>query len=325
MCAKVFELEEIVDNDDIGGKNRDWFITVNNWSEKEYEILLCQKERAKYCIVCKEVGEEKGVPHLHCYVYYHNAVHFNALKKLFPRANIGRRRKTPTNCIEYCKKKGVWEEFGVAPHQGARTDIEIVKSMVKNGESMRAIIDDLSQPSSQAIRTAEVLMRYIEPKWDRNIARDVIWIHGPSGVSKTRYVFDTHAGELWVSNDSMDWFDGYDRHESVLFDDLRPDAISWPKLLRLLDRYPIKVPFKGGFREWVPKTVYITSPFDPYTFASKYQLDSLDSREQLYRRIKKILTIEDIEEHYAPSQEVLEEAPEEEFMEEEIDWSKKDD
>lgn len=34
-------------------------------------------------------------------------------------------------------------------------------------------------------------------------------------------------------------------------------------LLRILDKYPMRVPVKGSFVNWEPKTIIITAPFSP--------------------------------------------------------------
>jgi hypothetical protein len=60
------------------------------------------------------------------------------------------------------------------------------------------------------------------------------------------------------------WFDGYDKHEDVIFDDMDVDTkLPRALFLKLFDRYPMKVPVKGGFRDWVPKRVFITSNDSP--------------------------------------------------------------
>lgn len=54
------------------------------------------------------------------------------------------------------------------------------------------------------------------------------------------------------------WFDGYEGQEAVLFDDYSGE-MPWTLLLRLLDRYPLRVPTKGGSVTWAAKRIYLTS------------------------------------------------------------------
>lgn len=46
----------------------------------------------------------------------------------------------------------------------------------------------------------------------------------------------------------------------AIFDDFRPWWCRFDYLLRLLDRYPMQVPVKGGFVNWVPEHIIITAP-----------------------------------------------------------------
>jgi hypothetical protein len=71
---------------------------------------------------------------------------------------------------------------------------------------------------------------------------------------------------LWTSptqREGNEWFDGYEGQKLVLFDDFDKGQISFRLLLRLLDRYPMQVPIKGGFVEWCPRVIYITSNLGP--------------------------------------------------------------
>lgn len=82
-----------------------WFITVNNWSETEYATIseYVTSRNLQY-ILAKEIGEKKGVPHLHWYFESKVNLRFSSLKKLLPRADIERARGKRENAIEYCKK-----------------------------------------------------------------------------------------------------------------------------------------------------------------------------------------------------------------------------
>jgi len=39
--------------------------------------------------------------------------------------------------------------------------------------------------------------------------------------------------------------------------------VTFPFFLRLLDRYPIEVPIKGGHANWIPEVIIITCPRPP--------------------------------------------------------------
>ncbi len=82
----------------------------------------------------------------------------------------------------------------------------------------------------------------------------------------------------------LKWFDGYDGHAVVILDDFRPDMAKMWMMLRLLDRYQLRVPVKGGFTQWRPELIIITCPLPP----QDCYLDVGEDREQLIRRITEI-------------------------------------
>lgn len=74
---------------------------------------------------------------------------------------------------------------------------------------------------------------------------------------------------------------GYDAHPCVILDDFRPEWCKLSFLLRLLDRYAMRVPFKGGFRQWKPVKIWITCPKHP----EECYLESAEDNAQLIRRL----------------------------------------
>lgn len=80
------------------------------------------------------------------------------------------------------------------------------------------------------------------------------------------------------------WFDGYEGQEVAVFDDFRPWWCRFDYLLRLLDRYPMKVPIKGGFVNWIPEIIIITTQKSIRdTFTGEYRTD--EDIRQLERRV----------------------------------------
>lgn len=80
----------------------------------------------------------------------------------------------------------------------------------------------------------------------------------------------------------LQWFDGYDGHKAVLLDDFRPSWCKLHVLLRLLDRYDMRVPVKGGFRQWKPECIWVTAPKPPEEYFAEWEGEDL---AQLTRRI----------------------------------------
>lgn len=89
--------------------------------------------------------------------------------------------------------------------------------------------------------------------------------------------------EFWSPGD-FQWFDGYLNQPIVIVDDFRGEY-PLPLLLKLLDRYPMQVPIKGGFVNWCPKKVYITSNIRPDIW---YQDSDSASVAALLRRFERV-------------------------------------
>lgn len=101
---------------------------------------------------------------------------------------------------------------------------------------------------------------------------------GPTGIGKTRWVYDTFGIENVYSKDAENkWWEGYEGQECILIDEYNGQwSIEW--LLKLLDRYPILGEVKNGHVQIISKFIMITTnkhPREWYTRASAHQLDAL--------------------------------------------------
>jgi Adenylylsulfate kinase and related kinases len=130
-------------------------------------------------------------------------------------------------------------------------------------------------------------LKYLEPK--RRSKPTVLWFHGETGTGKSklaRELSEELDKNAWWSGKTLDWFEGYDQHSCVVIDDFRPDQCEFAFLLRLLDRYPLRVPVKGGSREWVAETIIITAPEAPEVLFRGLLNEKV---EQLLRRIDRVV------------------------------------
>lgn len=101
--------------------------------------------------------------------------------------------------------------------------------------------------------------------------------------------------DIWISSGGLRWFDGYDGQYVAIFDDFRNKdvAAGFAFFLRLLDRYPVAVEFKGGFAAWVPRVIFITCPYSPTRcFAKHGQVVPPEDLGQLDRRITRTFEFE---------------------------------
>lgn len=288
--------------------------TLNNFTAEEEESIQ-KNDTLSYVVYGIEVGEN-GTPHLQGFAQSKRRMSQAWWKKQLPRAHIEVARGSPQQNIDYCKKgnqsKAEWEELGTEGEnygqdavifekgevrekdqgKGKRSDLAEIRDLVmtKHG-SMLDVIN--SATSYQALRGAQIMMTY-RPYKSNDLPKEVHWFYGPTGTGKTKQAMDeiiATGSNYWISHDTLNWFDGYFGQENVLIDDFRTTMCKYNFLLRLLDRYPLRVPVKGSFVEWHPRTIWITSnksPEDLYTFEEKTR----DDIGQLLRRLTRIVSFE---------------------------------
>jgi len=258
-------------------------MTLNNYTTEELEKVKTAK--TVYHCMCEEVCPTTGTPHIHAWFYFKSAKHFSKMKKDYPRANLESSRADNAQasrdyCLGQVKKKGyednpTFYEVGEIPEQGKRSDIVVIKEMIADGGNMRDIVPVAT--SVQSIRMAEVHMKYLERK--RDWKPIVKWYWGETGTGKSHQAhaeledpFDAHT--------SIKWWEGYDAHENVIIDDMRGDFCKFHELLKLLDKYPFLVECKGGSRQFLAKTIIITSCYSP-----EMMFQTREDIQQLLRRI----------------------------------------
>jgi hypothetical protein len=259
------------------GRMRNFVFTINNWTTEDLEKANSIWDKASYLIIGKE-GKEK-TPHLQGYCELKGQMSLKTIsKKYLPRASI---RKAKGNGIQnkaYCSKEGDFVEQGELKKQGKRTDIEKVREAINDGSTMREIAEVAT--NFQTIRMAEVLLKYNEKP--RNWKPVVKWYYGATGTGKSKLAHE-ETEDAYVAMETAKWWEGYDAHEEVIIDDMRKNFSTFNYLLKLLDRYPFKVEVKGGSRQFLAKTIIITSCYSPYEM-----YDTREDIQQLIRRIDEI-------------------------------------
>lgn len=112
-------------------RSRGWCFTVNNWSDDDvYDITAMYDGdlNCRYLVIGFECGRN-GTEHLQCYIYYENQVTWNSFKEKLPGKWHFESQKADKNvhAYTYCMKEYTFMEFGDAPQQGNRSDLEYIK------------------------------------------------------------------------------------------------------------------------------------------------------------------------------------------------------
>jgi hypothetical protein len=189
---------------------------------------------------------------------------------------------------DYCKKDGLYEEWGDIPKPGKRNDLIEAVTTIQGGAPLSELVDDpvLATTYVKYSRGLTSLRSLVLEKQPLNV-KTVVWISGPTGVGKTRSVVDfcnENKLNYWMSGEDLKWFDRYEGQEIAVFDDFRWKHCSFSFLLRLLDRYELRVPIKGGFVRWNPKIIFITTPKTiRETFTTEWREE--EDLKQIERRV----------------------------------------
>ena len=265
-------------------KSRAWCWTWNN-PEASADKWLQTETRSGAIYACweHEVAPSTGTPHIQGYWYFQNPRSLAGVKKLIYGAHFEIAKGSPEQNRAYCSKEAGVEHFerGTLPQQGKRSDIQTIKEMIKKGATMPEIIEVAT--SYQAIKGAELIMKY-----QSDTERDpptVHWFYGPTGTGKTRTAVELSRPDMWISSRNLKWWDGYWGQKNVILDDFRRDFCDFAELLRILDRYPIRVETKGSSVQLRATTIFITSPYRP---EEVYQGQTKEKMDQLLRRITEI-------------------------------------
>ncbi len=264
--------------------------TWNNYTDADIDKFRAWCElRTHYSIVGREVGEE-GTPHLQGFHQTSGGLSFPAFKKKFPSVHV-KRVFEDNGCSEYCSKDGkVCISTGEYQEKtpGRRTDLLSVAEMAKSGKSMAEIAELAPAAIVQYPSGIARLCTFFEKPRDRSVAKRCICLWGESEVHKTRRIWD-HLDALGVTpyvweNGMPTWWDGYHGQKHVIMDEYRAH-LPMSVLLRLMDRYPMRVQFKGGSCQFVADFLYFTSSCHPKDWYKDLPDDKV---YQLVRRFEHI-------------------------------------
>lgn len=246
--------------------SRFWLYTLNN-----YDGVPCDLDFGKHlrCYVCQEELGENGTPHVQGYVEFKRALSLGAVRKMLPDAHWEIRRGTAEEAIAYCSKEetrvaGPYTFGQPSKGQGSRTDIKSAFDDLKGGMKDLDFAEKHTEVFFKYQRGIDAARLLVAPS--RAWKTDVWYLYGAPGVGKSKLAAEKAPGAFYKAANS-DWWDGYAGEPDVIFDDFTSGWFKWANLLQILDRYPVRVPVKGGFRSFLARRIFITSnnrPWDLY-------------------------------------------------------------
>lgn len=271
-------------------KHRGFCITINNYDENCVKSVNDFIEKnCDYGCFGREIAPTSGTPHLQCYMHFTNPRAFGPLKKEFPTAHIEGAKGSALDNKNYCSKEGNFIEFGKIPIKGERTDIIKITTLIREGKSEKEICsndDDAERYTRHLKNYRELKHIFVDEKrcWPMDVR--VYW--GVPGSGKTRAVYEEFSSIY--EKMSGKWWDGYAGEECVLIDDFDPGdcyGTDFAFFLKLMDRYPLRIEWKGGSGHFSSKVIIFTSNFNPSEW---FQLK--ENRSAFFRRINEIKKFE---------------------------------
>lgn len=253
-------------------RSRSFCFTYNNPTHtyEEFRDALMALPFVRYFVYQRERGES-GTEHYQGYIEFSKTVTWTGLRAIAPM-HVELRRGSRSQARDYCMtddKAGEqlaepleWGRWELAP--GRRSDLAEAAQAVLDGTSLAEIAREHPATFVRNYRGLGVLALF-RPN-DTRTPPCVTLLWGPSGCGKSGLVHQTQDPDVLYCKPGDDkWWDGYDRHQRVLLDDFAGAAskISLTLCLTWLDRYPVRVPVKGGYARLVAEHIYITSNIHP--------------------------------------------------------------
>lgn len=312
----------------VQNRGRAVVFTLNNYTDDEVNAIKDSSDiHYKWIIFGKEVGEN-GTPHLQgaFSVASPNPVAYSTMHSWpgMARAHYQPMWGNYQQQLDYCSKgsmphalynslKKDRDRLLAHPAYGVDADVFIAGAPPEPGKSnaLRLATDKLIAGSSVAELARDPEMAPVVARYPKGLtlisdSNDtprteppcVLWFYGKTGTGKTRCAVefaDVLGKPYWLSSGNsstgscLRWFDGYSREPVVILDDFRPKGVSFNFLLRLFDRYPMRVECKLGSFQWKPTHIIITAPYHPkdiFETRNKYLPEDI---AQLLRRITKVL------------------------------------
>jgi len=271
---------------------RMWVFTVNGRDLSTPPVvppLRLKKDKVVEFIMQMEIAPETGRFHYQGFVRFSEAVRMSHLKKALDCNHAHCEIcHAPAKAREYAQKDetrapgyGPIVE-GVEGGQGKRTDIDDVCLAVRSGASLKRIAEDFPKTFVKMHKGISALRSVLHPPLPRDV--QVFALVGPTGCGKTRFVVDRFESEVrnTVFDTKVPWFDGYDRHPVMLIDEFGPGQMSSSMLKKVLDRYDLTLPIKGGSVPMCASLIFLTSNYD---VDSWYPHSGAQDNEALKRRM----------------------------------------
>ncbi|WP_416174269.1 MAG: Putative replication protein [Bifidobacterium crudilactis] len=256
---------------------RGWMLTINAEKHEKSEVDSILGSVPTAAVYSEEAGSTTGYKHFQAFAYWEGKTTGNRVRSLFGDAHVEPAGKPVVACAAYCSKDrthlsgpywlGAYETVpGMKPtteQTTRRSQFDDAVALIAEGYRYEDFLNDY-QWMAWALRHRQAIQDLIMARnahlygeYDRAVSVD--YIHGPAGSGKTKSVLDLYGRRSVFMADlgSAFPFDGYSGESVLLLDDFR-SSIVFNDLLRILDRYPLRVNVKGS-HSWACWTKVVIS------------------------------------------------------------------
>jgi len=262
--------------------------TLNNPTLEETEAL--KKLDYAYMVLGYEIGTENSTPHIQGYIHFKRSRRFTQVKKDLLRSHVEARKGSIQQAIDYCKKDGVFQEFGSIPISSGEATQQVWKQVAiwaREGNFQtiedkhpRIWIQFSNRLQGLHVRENKILEGELIHEW---------WV-GPTGTGKSKTLWQCYPDHY--QKELNKWWCGYTDEEVVAIEEWSPKNECTGSQLKIwADRYPFTAQIKGGSIKRVrPRKIIVLSNYDIDVCFP----DSRD-RDPLLRRFKVFKFPEDTE------------------------------
>lgn len=119
-------------------RSRGWVLTFNNWDEETVKSLkaVAKDGHTRYVLYGEEKAPTTGTPHLQTFILFKDLISEDAMRLKFPKVHVEPQKADHITNMIYCMKDDKYTEIGDRPHQGKRSDLDVIYKDIKNGRPM---------------------------------------------------------------------------------------------------------------------------------------------------------------------------------------------
>lgn len=237
----------------------------SSWVATSFAETFTVPPGTKYCCWQREKCPETGREHFQVFIEFESRKRFSTVKNLLGEGCHIERCMSRSKAKEYCSKTetrvaGPWEHGVFVPEAATKTKLNPVQEF-RSGKRLNQVLEENPQVWRSIRALREVQVAVSKPRSEMTTG---ICLTGSTGVGKSKVAsliasYLPHDEVCWMADSSLQWFDGYNGTESLVIVDEWREIRSPSHLLRCIDRYPMRVPVKGGFVNWRPTVVIFTT------------------------------------------------------------------